>query len=198
MRPNSTSSNMVMSSKPFDRYEDAREYYSYLLHKRAVRFFPHPQKCDEKSYPRFELALDGRISYDRLSEKVGEKLGVEPTHIRFYTINAASGNPRTAVKRYNSPNQTQTLQSILMPSQHGGLSMTQRNDALFFEVLEMSLAELDFRKNIRVTLLSDGIAKEVSHESICWNRCFHIATMLIQMLRSNMMSWCTKPETSVT
>jgi ubiquitin carboxyl-terminal hydrolase 7 len=198
VRPSSTSSNAVISSKPFDRYEDAREYYSYLLHKRVVRFFPHPQKCDEKTYPRFELALDGRISYDRLSEKVGEKLGVEPTHIRFYTVNAASGNPRTAVKRNNNPNQNQTLQSILIPPQYGGLSMTQRNDALFFEVLEMSLAELDFRKSIRVTLLSDGIAKEVSPEFICWNWCFQIAAMLIQMLRSNMMSWCTKLETSVT
>jgi ubiquitin carboxyl-terminal hydrolase 7 len=40
--------------------------------------------------------------------------------------------------------------------------MNQRNDALFFEVLDMSLAELDTQKSIKLTLLSEGITKEVS------------------------------------
>ena len=41
------------------------------------------------------------------------------------------------------------------------LNATQRNDAFYFEVLEMSLAELDTKKNIKVTWLSEGITKEV-------------------------------------
>lgn len=41
------------------------------------------------------------------------------------------------------------------------LNSTHRNDAFYFEVLEMSLAELDTKKNIKVTWLSEGITKEV-------------------------------------
>ncbi|KXX73450.1 Ubiquitin carboxyl-terminal hydrolase 21 [Madurella mycetomatis] len=142
--------------KSGDRFEDAREYYDFLLNKRTVGFHPHPQKCDAETYPAFQMVLNSRISYDRLSEKIGERLGVEPTHLRFYTVNASSGNPRNAVKR----GQNQTLHSILVPAGYGQLNMNQRNDELFFEVLDMSLAELDTKKSIKLTLLSEGITKE--------------------------------------
>ncbi|KAK4044791.1 hypothetical protein C8A01DRAFT_42409 [Parachaetomium inaequale] len=143
-------------AKSLDRSEDAREYYDFLLHKRTVIFRAHPQKCDDETYPAFEMVLNSKMSYDRLSEQVGERLGVEATHLRFYTVNASSNNPRAAVKR----GQNQTLQSILVPAGYGQLNMNQRNDALFFEVLDMSLAELDTKKSIKLTLLSEGITKE--------------------------------------
>jgi ubiquitin carboxyl-terminal hydrolase 7 len=38
---------------------------------------------------------------------------------------------------------------------------SQRGDAFYFEVLEMSLAELDTKKSIKLTWLSEGITKEV-------------------------------------
>lgn len=104
------------------------------------------------------MVLNSKISYDKLSEKIAESLGVEATHLRFYTVNASSGNPRTAVKR----GQNQTLHTILNPVGYGQLNMNQRNDALFFEVLDMSLAELDTKKSVKLTLLSEGITKEVS------------------------------------
>jgi ubiquitin carboxyl-terminal hydrolase 7 len=141
-----------------DRFEDAREYYDFLLNKRTVMFRAHPQKCDTEQYPEFDLVLSTKISYDRLSEKVGEKLGVPPTHLRFYTVNASTGHPRTAVKRVA---QNQTLLNILNPTGYGQLNMNQRSDSLYFEVLDMSLAELDTKKSIKITLLSEGITKEV-------------------------------------
>jgi ubiquitin carboxyl-terminal hydrolase 7 len=39
--------------------------------------------------------------------------------------------------------------------------MNQRNDALYFEPLDMSLAEYDTKKNIKVFFVSEGITKEV-------------------------------------
>lgn len=47
---------------------------------------------------------------------------------------------------------------------------TQRNDAFYLEVLEMSLDEFDTKKNVKLTWLSEGLTKEVSlvpvHEKI--------------------------------
>ncbi|KAK1760881.1 ubiquitin carboxyl-terminal hydrolase [Echria macrotheca] len=149
------------ANRSVDRYEDAREYYDFLLNKKTVRFHAHPQKSDPEQYPAFEMVLNTRISYDRLSEKVGEKLGVPGTHLRFYTVNASTGNPRTAVKRSA---QTQTLHGILVPTGYGQLNMNQRSDALYFEVLDMSLAELDTKKCIKITLLSEGITKEDQYD----------------------------------
>lgn len=55
----------------------------------------------------------------------------------------------------------QTLQSILNPTAYSQLNQNQRNDALYFEVLDMSLAELDTKKNIKISWLSEGITKDV-------------------------------------
>lgn len=149
--------NMVVVRKS-DRFEDAKEYYDFLYNKKMVRFHAHTSRSDPNEYPPFELVLNSRINYDQLSEKVASHLGVEPTHIRFYTVNSTTGNPRGPVKR--SP--TATLHAILNPNGYSTLNMNQRNDALYFEVLDMSLAELDTKKNVKITFLSEGITKEVS------------------------------------
>ncbi len=169
------------SNRSPDRYEDAREYYDFLLNKKTVKFHAHPQKCDAQQYPAFEIVLNAKMSYDKLSEKIGERLGVPATHLRFYTVNASSGNPRTAVKR----SQNQNAHNILNPTGYGQLNMNQRNDALYFEVLDMSLAELDTKKNIKITFISEGITKEVRSHA----RYLYPVAVLTQCCRRCLMSW---------
>ncbi|KAM3543524.1 hypothetical protein ARSEF1564_003576 [Beauveria bassiana] len=138
-----------------DRMEDAREYYDFLEHRKTVRFHAHPTRCDQEKYPAFELVFNSKITYDVLSESVGAYLKVEPTHIRLWTVNASTNNPKAPVRRGTNP----TLRQILHPT-GGSLNSSQRNDAFYFEVLEMSLAELDTKKSVKLTWLSDGLAKE--------------------------------------
>ncbi len=145
-----------MPARKSDRFEDAKEYYDFLVNKKLVRFHPHPTR-GPNNHPPFELVLNSRITYDSLSEKVASQIDVDPTHLRFYTVNGTSGNPRGAVKR----SQALTLNTILNPSGYGAINTNQRNDALYFEVLDMSLAELDTKKNVKITYVSEGITKEV-------------------------------------
>jgi ubiquitin carboxyl-terminal hydrolase 7 len=140
-----------------DRFEDAREYYDFLEHKRTVRFHPHPVRCDQEQYPPFDLVLNSKINYDMLSDRVGSSIGVDPTHIRFWTVNATTNNPKAAVRRGTNP----SLRQILNPMGTSTLNSSQRSDAFYFEVLDMSLAEFDTKKSIKVTWLSEGMSKEV-------------------------------------
>lgn len=178
------------ANKASDRADDAREYYDFLLNKKLVKFHAHPTKCDPAKYPPFDMVLNSRMSYDRLSEKIGERLGVEPTHLRFYTVNGSTGNPRAAVKR--GPNLT--VNTILNAGGYGQLNVNQRADALYFEVLDMSLAELDTKKNIRLTYLSEGIVKEV--------RCLRRPQVSLSahanktLLRITLTSWSRRVATS--
>lgn len=149
-------------AKTSDRLEDAREYYDFLEHKRTVRFHAHPTRCDQNEYPAFELVLNSKINYDTLSERVGSHLSVPPTHIRLWTVNANTNNPKAPVRRGTNP----SLRQILNPMGTNTLNSSQRNDAFYFEVLEMSLAELDTKKSIKLTWLSEGITKEVSHRGM--------------------------------
>ena len=164
MLTNMNDSN-TLSSKTVDRIEDARLFYDFLLHKRVVRFHPHPRNGNPElkaAHPQacetFNLVLSSKHSYDQFAARVGERLGLNPTHLRFWTANISNGAVKAAVKR----NQGQNLHNILNPPYSTFSNSTPRQDALYFEVLDMSLSELDTKKALKVIWLSDGITKEVS------------------------------------
>jgi ubiquitin carboxyl-terminal hydrolase 7 len=141
-----------------DRIEDARLFYDFLLHKRVVKIHPHPTRnANPEDYEPFNLTLSSKHTYDQISAKVGEKLGVDPTHLRFWTVNATTSGPKASVKR----GQSQTLQTILNPPYSTFSNNNQRSDALYFELLDISLSELDTKKSIKVIWVSEGTTKEV-------------------------------------
>jgi len=97
------------------------------------------------------------MTYDQFAAKVGEQLKVEPTHLRFTTINAA-GKAKMPIRHGSQGN----LSSILVPTPYNYASNPmQKSDALFYEVLDMPLKELEQRKPMKVTWLPEGISKEV-------------------------------------
>lgn len=137
-------------------YVDARDFYDYLCNKLTVHFIPKVSSNREEQ--TFDLDLSRRMPYDRVATKVGEYLKVDPTHLRFCTVNATTGNPKTVVKR--SP--TMTLHHILT-SQYANYGAAARvSNSLFYEVLDLSLSELESKKLLKVVWVSEGISKEVS------------------------------------
>ncbi|KAI1262195.1 cysteine proteinase [Xylariaceae sp. FL1019] len=144
--------------KRWDRFEDARSYYDFLVYKRDVRFDPHP-RCDKPDLEPFILTLSGKVTYDQVAERVAEKLNIEPTHLRFFTANAATGAPKGAVRRIPNAN----LSQMLNPQSYAQNPQTKPN-SLYYEVLDMSLAELDTKKSVKITWLSEGISKEESFD----------------------------------
>ncbi|KAJ8120652.1 hypothetical protein O1611_g10313 [Lasiodiplodia mahajangana] len=141
--------------KRWDRFDDAKAFYEFLCYRREIRLDPHP-RCEKPDLESFVLTLSSKATYDQLAERVGEHLNVEPTHLRFFTANASTGAPKGAVRRV--PNAT--LAQILNPQNYTQQSLQTKANSLFFEVLDMSLAELDTKKNVKVKWLSEGITKE--------------------------------------
>ncbi len=136
---------------------DAREFYDYLLNRINVKFCPKITTKDTED-DSFEIALSKKMTYDQVSAKVGEHLKVNPTHIRFSTVNSTSGKPKAIVKRNNN----QTLSQILAPAYTTYGANVQVPNALFYEVLDLSLSELETKKNLKITWVSEGVTKEVS------------------------------------
>lgn len=134
-------------------YTEAKDFYDYLLNRINVEFVPRL----DPNLPSFSLTLSKKMTYDQFSAKVGEQLQVEPTHIRFTTINSA-GKQKATVK-YSQ----QTLNSILFPGPYTySTNSIQKSDALFYEVLDLSLKEMEQRKAMKITWLPEGLLKEVS------------------------------------
>jgi ubiquitin carboxyl-terminal hydrolase 7 len=97
------------------------------------------------------------MTYDQLATKVGEKLGVDPTFLRFSPVNNTNGRPKPAIRHTTAS----YLGQLLSPSYTAYGSATQRPDALYYEILEVSMSELETRKALKVTWLPDGLNKEV-------------------------------------
>lgn len=79
-------------------------------------------------------------------------MNVPPTHIRFTTV-TTNGVPRIAVKRSD-----QTLAQILASQYITSTAMT--TGTLLYEVLDLSLSELETKRNVKLVWLPDGISKE--------------------------------------
>ncbi|KAH9822072.1 ubiquitin carboxyl-terminal hydrolase 21-like [Teratosphaeria destructans] len=149
---------------------DAVAFYDYLVNRIQVQFMPRfipPQhfQVHNEGDEQFQLTLSKKDTYEVLAHKVAEHLtsvstsAVHPDHLRFMTANVQSGKPRTVVKRQASTNLTSILFGTSGYAAYG-YSPTQLTDHLYYEVLEMSLTDLEQRKNVKITWLSDGIAKE--------------------------------------
>lgn len=141
-------------------YTDAREFYDYLLNRKTVTFYP--RFSSESENDTFKMDLSRKMSYEQFSAKVGEYLRVDPTHLRFSTINATTAKIKNIVKR----NVNQNLFQVLSPQFGTYSNNNQRDDALYYEVLDMSLSELDTKKNLKLTWVTEGVSKEVCDRAI--------------------------------
>lgn len=147
----------VSSVQQTEGHMDAREFYDYLCNRLTVRFVP--KHAVDREQEAFELTLSKRTVYDRVAAKVGERLGVDPTHLRFFTVNMTTGNPKTVVKR----NLSLTLLQMLTPP-YAVYGAARIGSSLFFEVLDLSLSELETKKPLKINWITDGISKEESVE----------------------------------
>lgn len=134
---------------------DVPAFYDMMLNRIKVQFSPKVATEDEDSI--FELQLSKRMNYAQFSARVGERLGVDHTHIRFYPVNSQTQRPKAAIRHMT----THTLGQILTPMYQYAASQGQRTDCLYYEVMEVSLQELEMRKNIGLYWISEGITKEV-------------------------------------
>ena len=138
-------------------YTDAREFYDYLLNRKTVSFSPKFPTENENDI--FKIDLSRKMSYEQFSAKVGEYLKVDPTHLRFSTVNSTTGKIKNPVKR----NANQNLYHILSPQFGTYSNSNQRDDALYYEILDMSLSEMDTKKSLKLTWVTEGMSKEVCY-----------------------------------
>ena len=148
----------------------APHYYDFLINRIFVTFMPKPAQQQLNFQVRnegdesFRIPLSKKDTYEGFTMKVAEYLSqvatapIDPSHLRFTTVNYQSGKARAVVKRQASA----TLNNILLGQ--SGYSYTTYNaqspDQLYYEVLEMSLSDLEQRKPVRVIWLTEGITKE--------------------------------------
>lgn len=135
------------------KYPLADHYYDFYHNKITLHILP--KFVDAEINAKFDIVLSKKWSYETITNKIAEALSVEASHLRLSTVNAVTLQPKTVVK----PTPNLTLQNILQPAY-----LQSHATALAYEVLDVTLRELEMKKVLKISFLPEGLTKEVSME----------------------------------
>jgi len=133
------------------KYLDPVKYYEFLYNKITLKFVP--RYTDQMIREEFSCVLAKNMKYEQVAIKVAEHLRVQPTHLRF-TPSTADGRPRNQSIKRSGP-----LSTITQLTTSGGMPLPP---IVFYEVLEMSLVDMESRREVTITWLPDGVTTMVT------------------------------------
>ncbi|ODQ66799.1 hypothetical protein NADFUDRAFT_50704 [Nadsonia fulvescens var. elongata DSM 6958] len=161
-------------------YRDAVSFYSFLLNRVKISFFSYKAfrkaneepangeikpdteseskledgnntsitNNDDDDEDEFEFWISKKDTFDQLVEKVSEYINAKPTHIRLY-CQGLNGSIRI-IRKTND-----VLKNILSSCYADNLSTV-----MYYEKLDMSLAELEALRPTRVSWLTQGVMED--------------------------------------
>lgn len=134
------------------RYTNPIQFYDFFMNRVIVAF--KPRYDDMEATIEFELTLHKKMTYDQVAQNVGEHLKYPSNKIRFIASSGNNGQPKTVLRRH----QNHTLAEMLQP----GYTQTA-NNLLFYELLDVTLTELETKKTVKVTWMGLHNKEEGQH-----------------------------------
>lgn len=133
-------------------YPSVPAFLDFQLHKIRVTFTPKDKDAENE----FELAIHKNTKYDGVAAKVAQHVGADPEKLQFLAA-GVNDEPKVALRRM--PNWT--LEDMLHAAYHRSAVRTK----LFYDVLDISLAELELKRLVKVTLCSPTLKDTMSIET---------------------------------
>ncbi|CAB4447002.1 unnamed protein product [Rhizophagus irregularis] len=135
------------------RYWDIPHFYESLTLRIVVSFKPKLKDLVPK--PEFDLVLNKKWTYDQVAGEVGTHLATDPLKLRFTTAHSTSGTPKNIIKRTTIQTLSEMLQTAyLSPPAY----------VLFYEMLKISIVELETKKFIKVYWLGNTVKNKEAIE----------------------------------
>ncbi|KAG9126664.1 hypothetical protein FRC07_002537 [Ceratobasidium sp. 392] len=129
------------------------QFYDLLQNRVLIKFKP---RYEDAGLTEFDLVLSKKMNYDTLAARVGEHLRHDPIKLRFTTA-SNTGQPRQVLKRALN----QMVAEILQPT-YGN----NQTSVLFYEMLEVSIVELETKRNLKVIWTGAHNREEASQATI--------------------------------
>ncbi|ORY78391.1 putative ubiquitin carboxyl-terminal hydrolase 5 [Leucosporidium creatinivorum] len=128
------------------------QFYDFFLNRVVVSF--RPKFDDPEPKPEFELSLSKKNSYDQMATKVGEMLKHDPLKLRFTQSNGQNGSPKSIIRRQGAL----TVAELIQPGY-----MASTANLLYYELLDVSIIELETKKSLRITWVGANNKEDRSH-----------------------------------
>ncbi|KAM0792135.1 hypothetical protein ACM66B_004835 [Microbotryomycetes sp. NB124-2] len=130
------------------------QFYDFFLNRVVVTFKPKYDDAVPSTNSDLEICLSKKNSYDQMAVKVGEALKHDPLKLRFTQSNGPGGSPKTIVRRQGNI----TVAELIQPGY-----MSSPNNLLYYELLDVSIIELETKKSLRITWVTPQNKEDGSH-----------------------------------
>ncbi|KEI40875.1 uncharacterized protein L969DRAFT_86115 [Mixia osmundae IAM 14324] len=135
-------------------YANPIQFYDYFQHRVLLHFRPRLDSVAEAKAPEFDLVLSKTASYEAMTQQVGAHLNHDPAKLRFTSANQ-QGLPKAIIRRQ----QHATVADFVLPN----MQQNAGQNLLFYELLDISLVELETKKNIKITWMGAHNKEESTH-----------------------------------
>ncbi|KAI8896168.1 hypothetical protein BC833DRAFT_554109 [Globomyces pollinis-pini] len=122
-------------------------YFDYLMNRIEIDFVPKSKGPHDNAAEEVRLTLSKKMNYQTVAQNLSKAISYDSEKIRFYQC----ANNRTSLIKRN-PNLS--LVEMLGASHYSDPTTT-----LMFELLEISVLEMETKRNVKVSVL-DGSMKE--------------------------------------
>ncbi|KAI8343131.1 hypothetical protein BC941DRAFT_410498 [Chlamydoabsidia padenii] len=144
------------------KHTTIKDYYKMILNKVMVIF---KSKNDKRDGKEVKLVLDRHTGYTHLAQQLGQALDVEWTKLRLTSAHAVTQQPKEVI-----PFRSQLQLHQMIPGMariFDYVHAVHLEDVIpvpviYYELLEVSMADLESRKSLQVTLLGPGGLREES------------------------------------
>lgn len=135
-------------------YSSVPQFYDFLQNRVLVQFRPRFE--DHAGAPgEFDLMLSKKMTYEVMAHRVGDYLKHDPLKLRFTSSNPANGSPKAIIKRALN-------QSVADITQTNYYSQ-QPNVVLYYELLDISIIELETKKSLKLYWMGRYNKEEAVH-----------------------------------
>jgi len=135
-------------------YSSVPQFYDFLQNRVLVQFKPRYDDNSTKA-PDFDIMLSKKMTYEVMAHRVGDYLKHDPLKLRFTSSNPQNGSPKAIVKRALN----QSVADITQTNYYSA----QPNVIVYYELLDISIIELETKKSLKVIWTGRNNKEEASH-----------------------------------
>ncbi|GAA6050111.1 hypothetical protein JCM3770_001378 [Rhodotorula araucariae] len=136
-------------------FQTPLQMYDFFTNRVLVTFRAKYVDDPDRAYDDFSITLSKKHTYDQMAHEVGKRLKHDPLKLRFTQSNGANGAPKTVVRRQANS----TVAELIQP----GYMATNCN-LLYYELLDVSIIELETKKSLRITWVGPTNKDEGVHQ----------------------------------
>lgn len=139
-----------------------REYFSAVYNRVIVKF--QPKSPEKEGSQEVSLTLDRRTNYNGVARELGKALGADPLKILFITANPITKQPKDPLP-YTPRMALENMASSIPTAAEYAHAISLESipqPVIYYDILDVNLADLESKKSIEVNVLYPSLRDEVT------------------------------------